>query len=103
MEILNTYVSQDISWWILPVLFFFINVMGIGISLLFDEEWYVGLIIGTIFFCIIFGLMCVGGAFQQYTICEARIDDSISFKDIYENYEVISQRGNIYILKELIK
>lgn len=103
MEILNSYVTQDVAWWGILLIFLSLNILSVGIAIMFDAEWYTGLIIGTICFMIIFGLMLVTGAFQQYTVCEVRIDDTVSFKDIYSSYEVISQRGNIYTLKELIK
>ena len=103
MEILNTYVTQDVEWWWALLIFFFINCACVGIALLYDSEWYIGLIVGTLVFCFVILLMFASGAFKQYTVCEAHIDDTMSFNDIYGHYEIISQRGNIYTLKELNK
>ena len=65
------------------------------------------------------GLLCIGAAIALgFGVCgliissipsevksgryryEVTIDESVSFNDIYEKYEIIEQRGDIWVLEE---
>ena len=81
--------------------------VGFGVALYYNDEIYMG---GTIFIIVIgllFGLLfgfLSGIAFEEpveYTTeYEVTVLDEVSMNDFYGKYEVISQEGKIYTVRE---
>ena len=90
---------------LLGVLLFF--GMAMSLILLFDaiSNASVGgcitsaiFIIAILFLC---GALAHNAANQTgYTEYQVLIDEDVKWKDLYENYEIIDQKGQIYIIKE---
>lgn len=56
---------------------------------------------------LIIAFLFLGGALAHkaanptgYTEYQVLIDDDVKWKDLYENYEIIDQKGQIYTIKE---
>lgn len=90
---------------VLGVLLFF--GMALSLILLFDaitNESVGGCIMSAIFIIAI--LFLVGAIAHNvanptgYTEYQVLIDDDVKWKDLYENYEIIDQKGQIYTIKE---
>lgn len=90
---------------LLGVLLFF--GMALSLILLFDAITNAsvgGCITSAIF---IIAVLFLGGALAHnaanptgYTEYQVLIDDDVKWKDLYENYEIIDQKGQTYIIKE---
>ena len=103
MEILNTleYVEKVVPGWQITVLIIF------GIALIFFEvlfacqkQW--GRSWASAFMALILiGLaLSLSSVKKEETRYECAIDDTVSFNEIMENYEVVEQRGDIWVLRD---
>lgn len=90
---------------VLGILLFF--GMALSLLLLFgaiSEASVGGCITSAIF--IIAALFLVGAFSYRvanptgYTEYQVLIDDDVKWKDLYENYEIIDQKGKVYTIKE---
>ena len=79
-----------------------IIVIGLLVTCLTDSDGF-GVFVGGVV-AILYGLMlCATFANTVPTgryKYEVIIDESVSFEDIYENYDVIEQRGDLWILED---
>ena len=114
MTILNQTINlvQDgytwgfhLSWGSLYVLIIGFGFIIIGGYFIPKDKKHIGVFLCFLCFCVI-GIISVISAFHskptyrevyQY---EVTIDDSISFHEIYDKYDIIEQRGDIFILQE---
>lgn len=89
--------------------------------------WTLILVIGGLIGCILFAwlisvheafligvILCILAFFSGIIVCEetrddkpsgryqyeVTIDESVNFKDLYEQYDIVKQRGEIYILED---
>ena len=103
MEILNTfeYVEKVVPGWQIAVLVIF------GIALIFFEvlfacqkQW------GRSWACAFLAFIIIGLALilcsvkKEETRYECAIDDTTSFNEVMEDYEVVERRGDIWVLRE---
>ena len=109
ITILNTIVIDDCARWGFPLALAF-GIFGIGAFLLMLTSS-----VGTDTIC--FGILSVLATIGLLIIVlgsqkhwrtnernqyECIIDDSVSINEIYENYNVIEQRGKIWVLEDKI-
>ena len=104
MEILNTTIVMETASWVAPALIICAILAIIFANIVVTE--YGGIRDVSIVACVI-------SAFAVLIICvwspqvetdrkryEAVIDESVSLIEIYEKYDVIEQRGKIWILED---
>ncbi len=103
MIILNTGQTGTCDWLICAGLSFFIGlsttyILTICIKAITKRQIIIISMIATIS---AFSLLYyVVAPLDRYTYYEVTLDNSVSANEILEKYEVISQRGNIYRIKE---
>jgi len=101
ITILNQYMTYDWPTWRYIVLIAGVAIIMLCISAVMDNcsgLW------GVLALVILLGLIVLGiispkeetGLYEY----EAIIDDGVSFTDLYEQYDIVEQRGEIYILKD---
>lgn len=95
--------------WVEILTYFFIAVTACGFLLtifftFFKSEWLcitgLSTLVGGIGLTLIFLLL--GGIFTvpDYTKYEVILDDSVSMNKFMNTYEILEQRGQIYVIKE---
>lgn len=73
------------------------------VSLRWKEDWGAGIFLG---FFLLMGLFIGFIAFHTKPVYkevpqyEVLLDEEVPFRDIYENYEIIDQRGQIFVLRD---
>jgi hypothetical protein len=75
-----------------------IAIAGIFIAAWLEADWMIAvvLILGGLFISI---PISVHESEDRYRY-ECLIDESVSMKDVYERYEIIEQRGDIWVLED---
>jgi hypothetical protein len=119
MTILNQtteLIENGYTWGVsLNFSFFFLLIAGLLIVITFIYLWcmmpkdtgiqYLG---AKVFcaFCVILGLIAITGAFhsqptyQEVPQYEVILDNTIPFHEIYDKYDIIEQRGQIFVLRD---
>lgn len=108
ITVLNTLdkVYRTFGWTpfaLIPIMLFaFILIFSVAISMTTNDYDGLG---GVILACIMGGLLltfmiCSVGKKVSYTTYEVTIEDSVSLQEFNKRYEIIEQRGEIYIIKE---
>lgn len=103
ITVLNTTAVTGLPTWVsvLAFVIFFIGAIVFAVSMVLDGPVYVtaySLMIGLI-------VMFAYGIFN-YTIktgeyrYECIIDDSVSYNEVVENYKIVEQRGDIWVLED---
>ena len=99
----TSFSSLEIA--VLGVLLFF--GMAMSLILLFDAisnasiSWCITSAILIIAFLFLRGALAHKAANPTgYTEYQVLIDDDVKWKDLYENYEIIDQKGKVYTIKE---
>lgn len=105
MEILSTTIidrssellAYGIVFWLLTAFMFFASCISLSI----DEKTFASIpfVVGLLFGLIAFG--CTVGEIKPYKQHEVRITDMSKFDT--EKYEIIEQRGKIFVVKEITK
>ena len=80
---------------------FIVSVVAVILGFFYDE-------IGLIVSAFILGIICILGSVcaisdmntPPYIKYEVTISDDVSFKDFTDKYEIIGQRGEIYVVRE---
>ncbi len=101
ITVLNQTEVTDIPDWF-GVLVIVILILG-GLMLILGAcgEAYVFSIIGMLMWIsVCIGILAIDFPASGRYEYECVIDESVKFSNIYEHYEVIDQRGDIWILKE---
>ena len=95
--------------------FFFLLIVGLAFVVAFTYLWFqmrkdTGIqYLGAKVFCILFtilGLIAIASAFHSQPVYrqvpqyEVLLDDTIPFHEVYDNYDLIEQRGQIFVLRE---
>lgn len=73
------------------------------IRLDWKEDWGVGFMLGCLLLigCVV--VLCgvhTKPVYKEVPQYEVFLDEEVPFRDIYENYEIIDQRGQIFVLRD---
>ena len=103
MKILNTfeYVEKVTPVWLIAILV----VVGIvricfGVFFVCQKEWGRSWASAFLAFIIIGLALFLCSVKKEKTQYECVIDDTVSFNGVMENYEVVEQRGDIWVLRD---
>lgn len=106
INILNqTEIMRDPEWfgWVAAIGFFVLFVgIGVLVTILSHSDGTgvcIGLIVAVVYAAILFGIWGQSVPTGRYQY-EAKIDESVNFIELYEWYDVVEQRGEIYILED---
>lgn len=103
ITILNTTAVTGLPTWVsvLAFVIFFIGAIVFAVSMILDGPVWVtasSLMIGLIVMiaCGIFKYTVKTGEYRY----ECIIDDSVSYNEVVENYKIVEQRGDIWVLED---
>lgn len=103
ITILNTTAITGLPTWVsvLAFVIFFIGAIVFAVSMILDGPVWVtasSLMIGLIIMiaCGIFKYTVKTGEYRY----ECIIDDSVSYNEVVENYKIVEQRGDIWVLED---
>jgi hypothetical protein len=103
ITILNTTAITGLPTWVsvLAFVIFFIGAIVFAVSMILDGPVWVtasSLMIGLIVMiaCGIFKYTVKTGGYRY----ECIIDDSVSYNEVVENYKIVEQRGDIWVLED---
>ena len=103
ITVLNTTAVTGLPTWvsILAFVIFFIGAIVFAVSMILDGPVCVtafSLMIGLIvmFACGTFKYTVKTGEYRY----ECIIDDSVSYNEVVENYKIVEQRGDIWVLED---
>lgn len=104
MEILNQYPVMEpvISPWVVVVLICFAGIsLLMAILALQERAWVLGFSLVALSL-VLGGILFYGSAKRESgrNRYECLIDDTVSFVEVAENYDVISRRGELWILED---
>ena len=106
ITILNQVEIMDSPWWCIPVGALAAIVIGIIIMLILgvitewhDASMYIGMIVAVLS---MFGIwVAIGDSIPtgryEYHVT---IDESVSLKEFYSQYNIVDQQGEIYIIED---
>ena len=99
MSILNEYIAREFP---LVAFIFIMSVLFVTIYLLSPDciDWWGALLSGLIVTGFASAIFTACGVLKKNHYIKCTIDDSISFNEIYEEYEIIKQEGRVYTLKD---
>ena len=108
VTILNQMDILESPNWVVLTIFSLAIVFGISFAVGINSEpdkWYSPLAAIMVILCLlgIIILMFISGELREPTgkyEYEAIIDDTVVFTELYEKYEVVEQRGEIWVLKD---
>ena len=100
-EIMEYTYEQNIFFAVLLIIWI-ISAMLIVIGIICSSEWTV--IVGGILFLISNITMCTVDLEKSKNTgrykYEATIDEDVPFTEVYKKYDVVKQKGNIWVLKD---
>ena len=103
ITILNTTAITGLPTWVsvLAFVIFFIGAIVFAVSMILDGPVWVtasSLMIGLIIMiaCGIFKYTVKTGEYRY----ECIIDDSVSYNEVVENYKIVEQRSDIWVLED---
>lgn len=103
ITVLNTTAVTGLPTWVsvLAFVIFFIGAIVFAVSMILDGPVYVtaySLMISLIVMFIygIFNFTVKTGEYRY----ECTIDDSVSYNEVVENYKIVEQRGDIWVLED---
>lgn len=103
ITVLNTTAVTGLPTWVsvLAFVIFFIGAIVFAVSMILDGPVWVtasSLMIGLVVMiaCGIFKYTVKTGEYRY----ECTIDDSVSYNEVVENYKIIEQRGDIWVLED---
>ena len=106
IEILNKTVIMDYGRWFLPAVLIGSVLLWFGIAHTFEfilDCDVIGYVLGGVvtFLFILFMAFCIGKSVptDRYRY-ETTIDKSVNFTELYEKYDIVEKRGEIYILED---
>lgn len=103
VEIINTY--EKIDMFSIISLVILIALVGLAIIYIFSKcKNFSTMFAPDVLFIVFVFLVCVVGLWYALahpsTIHEAKIDKTASYLELTDKYEVIENRGSVYVLKE---
>ena len=103
ITVLNTTAVTGLPTWVsvLAFIIFFIGAIVFAVSMILDGSVYItaySLMIGLIVM-FVYGILNYTVKTGEYRY-ECTIDDSVSYNEVVENYKIVEQRGDIWVLED---
>lgn len=114
VEILNStevIVESTSNWWLAGIVWIIViaasGMIGYGLSegVNSAENTFASCCVGALVGLLFWGLTCAmtSTPVVHETQYEITIDDSVSMKEFIDKYEIIEQRGEIYVVREKVE
>lgn len=108
ITILNTIIVDDYAQWVLPTVLALgiICIVALVLMLNSDNTGSGVIIFGSISLLAMIAIPIIVSTSQTHWRTNERnqyeciIDDSVSINEVYENYNVIERRGDIWVLED---
>ena len=106
ITILNTIIVDDCEQWVVPTVLALGLICIVALVLMLNSNDTGVVIFGTISLLAIIATPIIIIASKTHWRTNERnqyeciIDDSVSINEVYENYNVIERRGDIWVLEE---
>ena len=108
ITILNTTIVDDYAQWVLPTVLALGFICIVALVLMLNSNDKGVIIFGTISLLAMIAMPIIIGTSKSHWRTNERnqyeciIDDSVSINEVYENYNVIERRGDIWVLEDKI-
>lgn len=98
ITVLNEYTVRDINIFVLVITAGIVGIGALVLGIWLDAEYLSLLIalVGMVIIALPAGTL-TGPTLTRY---ECLIDESVSMTEVYERYEIIEQRGDIWVLED---
>lgn len=106
ITILNTIIVDDYARWVLPTVLALGFICIVSLVLMINSNDSGVIIFGTISLLAMIAMPIIIGTSKSHWRTNQRnqyeciIDDSVSINEVYENYNVIERRGDIWVLED---
>lgn len=106
ITILNTTIVDDYAQWVLPTVLALGFICIVALVLMLNSNDKGVIIFGTISLLAMIAMPIIIGTSKSHWRTNERnqyeciIDDSVSINEVYENYNVIERRGDIWVLED---
>ena len=106
ITILNTIIVDDYARWVLPTVLALGFICIVSLVLMLNSNDSGVIIFGTISLVAMIATPIIIGTSKSHWRTNQRnqyeciIDDSVSINEVYENYNVIERRGDIWVLED---
>lgn len=105
ITILNTYANTSSPSWVVAIALCGATVVMVGVILFLVSKTYSQMIFGIVFSVIGFIAVIGGYIFAEKNVVETAryeciVSDEVNPNDLYEQYNVIEKRGEIWVLEE---
>lgn len=106
ITILNTIIVDDYAQWVLPTVLALGFICIVSLVLMLNSNDSGVIIFGTISLLAMIAMPIIIGTSKSHWRTNERnqyeciIDDSVSINEVYENYNVIERRGDIWVLED---
>ena len=106
ITILNTIIVDDYAQWVLPTVLALGFICIVALVLMLNSNDSGVIIFGTISLLAMIAMPIIMGTSKSHWRTNERnqyeciIDDSVSINEVYENYNVIERRGDIWVLED---
>lgn len=106
ITILNTIIVDDYAQWVLPAVLALGLICMVALVLMLNSNDSGVIIFGTISLLAMIAIPIIVITSKSHWRTNERnqyeciIDDSVSINEVYENYNVIERRGDIWVLED---
>lgn len=106
ITILNTTIVDDYAQWVLPTVLALGLICIVALVLMLNSNDTGVVIFGTIFLLAMIAIPTIVITSKSHWRINERnqyeciIDDSVSINEVYENYNVLERRGDIWVLED---
>ena len=106
ITILNTTIVDEYAQWVLPTVLALGFICIVALVLMLNSNDKGVIIFGTISLLAMIAMPIIIGTSKSHWRTNERnqyeciIDDSVSINEVYENYDVIERRGDIWVLED---
>ena len=106
ITILNTIIVDDYAQWVLPTVLALGFICIVALVLMLNSNDKGVIIFGTISLLAMISMPIIIGTSKSHWRTNERnqyeciIDDSVSINEVYENYNVVERRGDIWVLED---
>ena len=106
ITILNTIIVDDRAQWVVPTVLALGFICIVALVLMLNSNDKGVIIFGTISLLAMIAMPIIIGTSKSHWRTNQRnqyeciIDDSVSINEVYENYNVIERRGDIWVLED---
>lgn len=106
ITILNTTIVDDYAQWVLPTILALGLICIVALVLMLNSNDTGVVIFGTISLLAMIAIPTIVITSKSHWRINERnqyeciIDDSVSINEVYENYNVLERRGDIWVLEE---